>query len=1844
MGRNAFRLPLGFCLGLGVIGPGASALAQELILAKEVDKPTASIGEAVTYTLSLSNPRNYRDDLSIVDLAPRGFVYVGGSARVEMVSADGASQPYGQIGTPEGSATRSGMLEFGPYRIPSGNILRIRYQMLLGGDVGKGERRNRARAYLPGNIPASNQAEVVVRVIDDSVLDQALIFGKVFCDRDEDGIADAAAGDRGIPGARIYLDTGWYAESDIFGKYHLKGIAPGLHLVKIDENTLPPGSEVLGAEARTLHLTRGLPAKINFPVRCAQRVLTAESREWDLGEKTAWVSGNVDRFRLDFQERPVQLPLLEIWNGREPSDELYSYQLSDGRLTGAVVWGVRVPDGPAVARWRLQILGPHGRFVDESSGRGIPGGTIRWSPGERKLVRGTYQARLHVHLEDGTEVVAAPAAFGVGITTGRVEVPIYPARLLVNGAEMPLEGAEFGYRVPVLADDTVELDFTRANGRRVKARLQLMDPPGPAKLEIRADLEENLVEVAGEPLRFPLKNLDLDTTGAEELVLTDDGFEQPLEVAVRGDASAVDAWKLVFLDPSGEIVHVIAAHGPPPAKIPYHGRSTSTGRALREGWYQVRMTAEQLGSGMVQTPPLQFSVSRKLWTDEWSADDMFVEQTARPTAQLLDKIHELAEQKSSGQLEDFHIRVHSDASGGQAAAMQITRAQAEALTRLLLAREIPKKAFRVEALGATWPKVADADPEYGPSNRRLVIEKRGRGRPAERPVLRPEVGLWLDGKPAASGLQVERTPGDTLQVEWRAADGRRTVIEVPVLGPGPAPVARPDERQPVQLQVALPLEGVEIRSEHLWVHGKTDPGNRVSVNGRVALADERGTFAVRIPVADEVAEVVVSASNRDGQEAEVRTPIRTARQVFFLMGLVDGLAAEIEAGRHLDGVDRRTSSIFEDRVLLHGRAVLYLKSRIKGKVLFDQYRITAHLDTAKGDREEFFRQVVDPESYYPVYGDSGEEAQDVQARRKLYVLVEADESKLLMGNFRTKLAGLDLLRYDRSFYGGRLVLKKTLGEDYHTEIKAHLTDGNDRSRHSHIEMAPTGGSLYYLPHAFIIEGSEQVRLVIRDRETGMVLKRIPKQRDVDYTIRYRQGRILFKSPVASQADAGVFSMSSHAALPAGGNPVTIEVDYEYDGNRAPEEISWAVAAHETWRKTVRLGGTYLEEGRMGKNLTLWGADLTLQDPENRQTYLRAELARSQGADAENYRSPDGGLAFTSLGVDRPGDYRRPDSGYAWKIDAGAELGPYLGYDRSVLNASGYFQWIDPGFFSNGTLTEQGQKKFGGRLSYCPTALGVLDLRHDGAYSSLFMGGIEYDLRRQVTRLGYAHTIGEMRLIGEYLHLMSRGEGLADNTDWSHSHAVGGGANYRFSRRWEAFARQEAVLHADALRVRNFGDRMQTTVGINYKITEDLEFSLAESLRWSGENATVLGFATALSDKARLYTGERFQLIGGRYLSATVVGAEDEPLRGVRTYGEYQIHGASSGSDNRAVLGLNNHFNWGKGWSADLHYERTQVFGNGGFGPGLQLENGTGTSMLPDAVFGGTGFEGVPPTAVPGMNAYGAFLAGDSSRDAVGASLEFTGLENLKMSAKFEVRYDDADDDIITNAGLAQTARYGVKDRLQFLSLAALAWKWTEDLSFHLRMNFAHTQALETRRDGIVYVNGQTEARLMEGSAGIALRPLRCDWVAVLAKYTLLLDRRPADLLAGASEENENHVVTLMPVVDIPALRLQLVEKFAFKYLRVSATGLPDTSGHVILWINRLNFHLFRNLDAGAEFRVLRSQITDELKSGFLVEVAYVLLEKIRIGAGYNFTSFSDNEFSRQDYDHGGFFFRVVGQY
>ena len=118
---------------------------------------------------------------------------------------------------------------------------------------------------------------------------------------------------------------------------------------------------------------------------------------------------------------------------------------------------------------------------------------------------------------------------------------------------------------------------------------------------------------------------------------------------------------------------------------------------------------------------------------------------------------------------------------------------------------------------------------------------------------------------------------------------------------------------------------------------------------------------------------------------------------------------------------------------------------------------------------------------------------------------------------------------------------------------------------------------------------------------------------------------------------------------------------------------------------------------------------------------------------------------------------------------------------------------------------------------------------------------------------------------------------------------------------------------------------------------------------------------------------------------------------------------------------------------------------------------------------------------------------------------------------------------------------------------------------------------------------------------------------------------------------------MVPVVDTP-YRVQLVNKFAFRSTLDRTADLDEVRSDTLLTLHRVNYRLLPEVDLGLEYRFLRQFVADDLEHGVLVEASYILEDLVRVGGGYNFPSFSDNEFPDRDVDPHGVFFRVTGQY
>jgi hypothetical protein len=70
----------------------------------------------------------------------------------------------------------------------------------------------------------------------------------------------------------------------------------------------------------------------------------------------------------------------------------------------------------------------------------------------------------------------------------------------------------------------------------------------------------------------------------------------------------------------------------------------------------------------------------------------------------------------------------------------------------------------------------------------------------------------------------------------------------------------------------------------------------------------------------------------------------------------------------------------------------------------------------------------------------------------------------------------------------------------------------------HDEFRGTGGSLYYLGHTDIVEGSEKAWVEVRDRDSQRVLENTALVRGRDYEIDEIQGRLILTRPLTSVAD------------------------------------------------------------------------------------------------------------------------------------------------------------------------------------------------------------------------------------------------------------------------------------------------------------------------------------------------------------------------------------------------------------------------------------------------------------------------------------------------------------------------------------------------------------------------------------------------------------------------------------------------------------------------------------------------------------------------------------------------------
>ena len=212
---------------------------------------------------------------------------------------------------------------------------------------------------------------------------------------------------------------------------------------------------------------------------------------------------------------------------------------------------------------------------------------------------------------------------------------------------------------------------------------------------------------------------------------------------------------------------------------------------------------------------------------------------------------------------------------------------------------------------------------------------------------------------------------------------------------------------------------------------------------------------------------------------------------------------------------------FDEGFTHHERGALFLKGKVKGDVL-----LTLSYDSDKTDETELFRD-IDPNAYYPIYGDASRKGYDAQSRDQLFVRVERGTNSLMWGDYLTDSDGDGTLASSRrALTGANLHL-----ENERAELQVF---GAPVSSARRVEEIPGNGTAtdYRIAGAPIVPNSETVELIERDRDNrGLIVRQETLSRFGDYNLDEREGFLRFNRPIASQD-------------PLTGNPLSIRVSYD----------------------------------------------------------------------------------------------------------------------------------------------------------------------------------------------------------------------------------------------------------------------------------------------------------------------------------------------------------------------------------------------------------------------------------------------------------------------------------------------------------------------------------------------------------------------------------------------------------------------------------------------------------------------------------------------------------------------------
>jgi hypothetical protein len=788
-------------------------------------------------------------------------------------------------------------------------------------------------------------------------------------------------------------------------------------------------------------------------------------------------------------------------------------------------------------------------------------------------------------------------------------------------------------------------------------------------------------------------------------------------------------------------------------------------------------------------------------------------------------------------------------------------------------------------------------------------------------------------RPANSFLDRLSSPVEKIAVKVDgdnlAADGvTGTNVEVQLLDKNGQPI-----RETVEVTIEVSGGARILLPGRLTSESAADRGDVDKITPGVQAKATNGVLQFKLIAPYQPEAVNVRASVRGVAEKAVVRYVPDLREM-IAVGLIEGTIrkdkfdpSKIEPARENDLFEKEIKNFSRDfsggTGRVGARAALYLKGKIKG-----EYLLTMAYDSDKDTTRSLFES-VDPNAFYPVYGDSSIRGQDAQSSGKLYVRLDKQRSYLLWGDYTTNddNQARRLSAYNRSLPGLR-------GHYEEGKVVSNVFLAREALRQVVDEFAARGVSgPYSVSNPNGIKGTEKVEIVVRNRnQTSIILKVTPLTRESDYEFEPFDGRIVFRSPIPSVDDQL--------------NPVSIRVTYEVEqGGDKYTVFGGDVSLKITDNTTV--GVAFARDNNPAAPQTVAGANLSLKITPN--TELIAEVASSKSVVNTNANGFNTNNSSNFAG--KSGEL----SGQAGRVE--------LRHSSDTARGNVYVMRADNDFNNASSGVTGGKQEIGGALTYKATdaltitaearrsedrilksedqsAMLALDLKVSDRLT--IGGGVRHSQQNQVSLSQNASTncLNSGTSTSSNLPGYNTGFGISQAGNQTIDPATGLpvicntainsiAAPTQDLDRNAVFARigykvnDQLTLQGELQRITGDDSANTIKLGARYNPTERLSFLAEVQREFGGDNDNNmyrLGADWRVADKTRVYSRYEYNrtyagnygLGVGEQQRTFALGIDTQYMQDGSLYSEYRLNDAASGKTIQNAIGLRNGWNVAEG--------------------------------------------------------------------------------------------------------------------------------------------------------------------------------------------------------------------------------------------------------------------------------------------------------------------------------------------